>query len=95
MKPRLVSLPLTSEDVMIWRRWRRNIGDPWYGRLRIEYGAADIRDADLMLHLAELRASGDCYLRLKIGVHWCNVIVPAVQVYVRKNPFWPGEPDPT
>lgn len=57
MKPRLVSRPLTSEDVMIWRRWRRNVGDPWYGRLRIEYGAADIRDADLMLHAQTLRTA--------------------------------------
>ena len=64
MKPRLVSLPLTSEDVMIWRRWRRHVGDPWYGRLRIEYGAADIRDAELMLYAQQIASCGPCGIEL-------------------------------
>ena len=84
MKPRLVSLPLTSEDVMIWRRWRRHVGDPWYGRLRIEYGAADIRDGDLMLHAqsdrsAPVAAMRDGYGRFNAaidvrgGVQWLEL----------------------
>jgi len=96
MKPRPNVLPLSDEDTALWHlvvtRFYARIDLPtqaftglWAGSL-----AQGRRDADLILHLAELRASGDCYLRMQIGVHWCNVIVPAVQVYVRKNPLWPA-----
>jgi hypothetical protein len=94
MKPS-PSAPPTEEDLKVWR-WvlgkayeRHRIGN-----LALDCLPQDRRDAELMLQLQKLRATGDCYLRLKIGVHWCNVIVPPVQVYLRNNPVWPNEPRP-
>lgn len=89
MKPRLPAVALTRADwgIFLWLADRRSCS---IEHLLLTCFTEDNRDGDLMLCLAELRVSGDCYLRIKVGVHWCDVIVPPIQVYIRKNPLWPS-----
>lgn len=91
MKP-LPPATLTKEDRKIWLCINFPLNKPYLAKRIVSsaYFMADRRDADLMLRLQTFRAQGDCYLRLQMGVRWCNVIVPAAHVYVRRNPLWPS-----
>jgi hypothetical protein len=87
VKP-LPTLPLTPEDWAIFSDKLATGHWPLCAVLEFSAREADRRDAALMLRLGAVRALGECYLR--IGRQ--SFAVPAVQVYLRKNPIWPALP---